>query len=153
MLNQLRIHVRMPMASHFCETAAAAAKSLQSCLTLCDPIDGSPPGPSFSGILLTPCKQGQWALTVFISRVPTDTHASEPSGKEDNPPEDENTGCDQRVCQKCPNGHHVHEGLQVEEERHHSCWGKERRGKKSACEKIPHSWCQVRDKGWEIFLF
>ena len=23
---------------------AAAAKSLQSCLTLCDPIDGSPPG-------------------------------------------------------------------------------------------------------------
>ena len=25
--------------------AAAAAKSLQSCLTLCDPIDGSPPVP------------------------------------------------------------------------------------------------------------
>ena len=25
--------------------AAAAAKSLQLCLTLCDPIDGSPPGP------------------------------------------------------------------------------------------------------------
>ena len=25
---------------------AAAAKSLQSCLTLCDPIDGSPPGSS-----------------------------------------------------------------------------------------------------------
>ena len=25
-------------------TAAAAAKSLQSCLTLCDPIDASPPG-------------------------------------------------------------------------------------------------------------
>ena len=24
--------------------AAAAAKSFQSCLTLCDPIDGSPPG-------------------------------------------------------------------------------------------------------------
>ena len=24
--------------------AAAAAKSLQSCPTLCDPIDGSPPG-------------------------------------------------------------------------------------------------------------
>ena len=31
--------------------AAAAAKSLQSCLTLCDPIDGSPPGPSVPGIL------------------------------------------------------------------------------------------------------
>ena len=27
----------------FGSTAAAAAKSLQSCLTLCDPIDGSPP--------------------------------------------------------------------------------------------------------------
>ena len=33
------------------EAAAAAAKSLQSCLTLCDPIDGSPPGPSVPGIL------------------------------------------------------------------------------------------------------
>ena len=31
--------------------AAAAAKSLQSCLTLCDPIDGSPPGSSIHGIL------------------------------------------------------------------------------------------------------
>ena len=31
--------------------AAAAAKSLQSCQTLCDPIDGSPPGSSIPGIL------------------------------------------------------------------------------------------------------
>ena len=31
--------------------AAAAAKSLQSCLTLCDPIDGSPPGSFVHGIL------------------------------------------------------------------------------------------------------
>ena len=30
---------------------AAAAKSLQSCLTLCDPIDGSPPGSPMPGIL------------------------------------------------------------------------------------------------------
>ena len=30
--------------------AAAAAKSLQSCPTLCDPIDGSPPGSSIYGI-------------------------------------------------------------------------------------------------------
>ena len=30
---------------------AAAAKSLQSCPTLCDPIDGSPPGPAVPGIL------------------------------------------------------------------------------------------------------
>ena len=32
-------------------TAAAAAKSLQSCLTLCDPIDSSPPGSPVPGIL------------------------------------------------------------------------------------------------------
>ena len=31
--------------------AAAAAESLQSCLTLCDPIDGSPPGSAIPGIL------------------------------------------------------------------------------------------------------
>ena len=30
---------------------AAAAKSLQSCPTLCDPTDGSPPGSPISGIL------------------------------------------------------------------------------------------------------
>ena len=32
-------------------TAAAAAKSLQSCPTLCDPIDSSPPGSAIPGIL------------------------------------------------------------------------------------------------------
>ena len=32
-------------------SAAAAAKSLQSCLTLCDPIDDSPPGSPAPGIL------------------------------------------------------------------------------------------------------
>ena len=31
--------------------AAAAAKSFQSCPTLCNPIDGSPPGSSVPGIL------------------------------------------------------------------------------------------------------
>ena len=33
------------------EVTSAAAKSLQSCPTLCDPIDGSPPGSSVPGIL------------------------------------------------------------------------------------------------------
>ena len=32
-------------------SAATAAKSLQSCPTLCDPIDSSPPGSSVPGIL------------------------------------------------------------------------------------------------------
>ena len=35
----------------YSRTAAAAAKSLQSCPTLCDPIDGSPPGSPVPGIL------------------------------------------------------------------------------------------------------
>ena len=38
-----------PVVMYGC--AAAAAKSLQSCLTLCDPIDGRPPGSAVPGIL------------------------------------------------------------------------------------------------------
>ena len=37
--------------NHQRQIAAAAAKSLQSCPTLCDPIDGSPPGSPIPGIL------------------------------------------------------------------------------------------------------
>ena len=33
------------------QSAVAAAKSLQSCPTLCDPTDGSPPGSPIPGIL------------------------------------------------------------------------------------------------------
>ena len=36
---------------YYSTAAAAAAKSLQSCPTLCDPIDGSPPGSAVLGIL------------------------------------------------------------------------------------------------------
>ena len=42
---------------------AAAAKSLQSCPTLCDPIDASPPGSSIPGILLA--KTLEWAAISF----------------------------------------------------------------------------------------
>ena len=35
----------------YADAAAAAAKLLQSCLTLCDPTDGSPPGSPIPGIL------------------------------------------------------------------------------------------------------
>ena len=35
----------------YIHAAAAAAKLLQSCLTLCDPIDRSPPGSPVPGIL------------------------------------------------------------------------------------------------------
>ena len=40
-----------PVYSLWFPAAAAAAKSFQSCPTPCDPIDGSPPGSSVSGIL------------------------------------------------------------------------------------------------------
>ena len=43
--------------------SAAAAKSLQSCLTLCDPIDGSPPGSSVPGILQA--KTLEWVAISF----------------------------------------------------------------------------------------
>ena len=36
---------------YICTPATATAKLLQSCPTLCDPIDGSPPGSTISGIL------------------------------------------------------------------------------------------------------
>ena len=42
------LHCLFPV---YCPAAAAAAKSLQSCPTLCDPIDGSPPGSTIPGIL------------------------------------------------------------------------------------------------------
>ena len=45
-----------------CDTAAAA-KSLQSCLTLCDPIDGSPPGSFVPGILQA--RTLEWAAISF----------------------------------------------------------------------------------------
>ena len=41
----------------------AAAKSLQSCPTLCDPIDGSPPGSPVPGIL--PARTLEWVAISF----------------------------------------------------------------------------------------
>ena len=43
----------------------AAAKSLQSCLTLCDPIDGSPPGSAAPGILQA--RTLEWVAISFSS--------------------------------------------------------------------------------------
>ena len=60
-------------------TAAAAAKSLQSCPTLCDPIDGLPPGSPVPGILqartlewvaISFSNAGKWKVKVkSLSRV------------------------------------------------------------------------------------
>ena len=43
----LRVHSGLLLTA----AATATAKSLQSCLTLCDPINGSPPGSPVPGIL------------------------------------------------------------------------------------------------------
>ena len=43
--------------------AAATAKSLQSCLTLCDSIDGSPPGSPVPGILQA--RTLEWVAIAF----------------------------------------------------------------------------------------
>ena len=49
--------------------AAAAAKSLQSCPTLCDPTDGSPPGSPVPGILQA--RTLEWvAISFFKHLVP-----------------------------------------------------------------------------------
>ena len=45
--------------------ATAAAKSLQSCPTLCNPIDGSPPGSAVPGIL----QQEHWSGLPFPSPI------------------------------------------------------------------------------------
>ena len=49
--------------------AAAAAKSLHSCPTLCDPIDGGPPGPPSLGF----SRQEHWSGLPF----PSPMHESE----------------------------------------------------------------------------
>ena len=53
------------MAKQKHTAAAAAAKSLQSCLTLCDPIDGSPPGSAVPGILQA--RPLEWVTISFSS--------------------------------------------------------------------------------------
>ena len=50
---------------HIDSYGAAAAKSLQSCPTLCDPIDGRPPGSPFPGILQA--RTLEWVTISFSS--------------------------------------------------------------------------------------
>ena len=50
---------------------AAAAKLLQSCLTLCDPIDGSPTGSPVPGILQA--RTLEW-VAISFSKVPSETN-------------------------------------------------------------------------------
>ena len=54
-----------PTCWNWKSSAAAAAKWLQSCLTLCDPIDGSPWGSSVPGILQA--RTLEWVVISFSS--------------------------------------------------------------------------------------
>ena len=77
----LRIRLIPPHPDiHFflCLPTAAAAKSLQSCLTLCNPMDSSPPGSSVHRILqarilewvaTTPAMSAAYQLPVYCMRV------------------------------------------------------------------------------------
>ena len=49
--------------------ASTAAKSLQSCSTLCDPIDGSPPGSPVPGILQKSRHRGHFFFFFLLYRI------------------------------------------------------------------------------------
>ena len=53
------------MFIHLYAAAATAARSLQSCPTLCDPTDGSPPGSAVPGILQA--RTLEWVAVSFTN--------------------------------------------------------------------------------------
>ena len=55
------------MSAEFTHTPAAAAKLLQLCPTLCDPIDGSPPGSPVPGILQA--RTLEWGAIAFSAHT------------------------------------------------------------------------------------
>ena len=59
----LQVDVKTEVLSYVCLMLAAAAKLLQSCPTLCDPIDDSPPGSPIPGILQT--RTLEWVAISF----------------------------------------------------------------------------------------
>ena len=62
--------MQMTMKTWQPKTCPAAAKSLQSCPTLCDPIDGSPPGSPVPGILQARILESIM-LPILISGMPS----------------------------------------------------------------------------------
>ena len=64
-LDILECEVKWALGSITMNKAAAAAKSLQSCPTLCDPMDGSPPGSPVPGILQA--RTLEWVAISFSS--------------------------------------------------------------------------------------
>ena len=70
-------------STYYLTAAAAAAKSLQLCPTLCDPIDGSPPGSPIPGILQA--RTLEWVAISFSNawkwkvKVKSLTHELQPT--------------------------------------------------------------------------
>ena len=56
-------HIYIYFIFYFSIHTPVAAKSLQSCLTLCDPMDGSPPGSRIPGILQA--RTLEWVAIAF----------------------------------------------------------------------------------------
>ena len=68
------------MKTKLCKTyAATAAKSLQSCPTLCDPMDCSPPGSSVHGIFQA--RVLVWGAIAFANAKPMGHCKSNAKGK------------------------------------------------------------------------
>ena len=66
-LHQLSYREALYDVSAAAAAAAAAAKSLQLCPTLCDPIDGSPPGSSAHGIFQA--RVLEWGAIAFSGMI------------------------------------------------------------------------------------
>ena len=62
----------MPVIPPRTVAAAAAAASLQSCPTLCDPIDSSPPGSAIPGLLQA--RTLEWVAISFHTHINTHKH-------------------------------------------------------------------------------
>ena len=66
--------------TQYAATAAAASKLLQSCPTLCDPIDGSPPGSPVPGILQA--RVLEWGAIAFSSHSTSQPRFKGPGTKQ-----------------------------------------------------------------------
>ena len=63
----LKLYIQKTKITHLVPSAAAAAKSLQSCPTLCDPVDGSPPDSCVHGTLQA--RVLEWVAIAFSNAL------------------------------------------------------------------------------------
>ena len=96
-----------------CAAAPAVAKSLQLCLTLCNPIDCSPPGSSVPGILQArtlewvaisfsnACMQAKSLQLCLTLCDPMDSNPSRVLCLQDSPSKNTGVGCHFLLCLSC----------------------------------------------------